>query len=148
MTGAKRSTPLPLEQTLELSAATSELRRVSAWLYDQLGDGIPKEALLALDLGLQECLANTIIHGSPTAAIRVSLRRFEDRVEIEVEDDGMPFDPLGAVLPPLPTQLEDMELGGNGIRLMRRFLDEMSYRYSSGRNHLVMVRRTGARTEE
>jgi serine/threonine-protein kinase RsbW len=117
-------------------------------LYDQLGDGIPKEALLALDLGLQECLANTIIHGSPAAAIRVSLRRFEDRVEIEVEDDGIPFDPLGAVLPPLPTQLEDMALGGNGIRLMRRFLDEMSYRYSSGRNHLVMVRRTGPRTEE
>jgi serine/threonine-protein kinase RsbW len=71
----------------------------------------------------------------------VTLRRWDDRIEIEVEDDGIPFDPLAFQPPPLPDRLLDAALGGNGIRLMRRFLDEISYRRSFDRNHLVMTRR-------
>ncbi len=147
MTESRHSDAPPSEDRLEIGTATSELRRVSAWLHDLLGYALPADALFALDLGIQESVANAMCYAFPddrAHAMVVTLRRWEDRVEIEFEDDGIPFDPLGFQPPPLPERLEDVTLGGNGIRLMRRFLDEISYRRSSGRNHLVMTRRVSA----
>jgi serine/threonine-protein kinase RsbW len=135
------------EHRLELGASTSELRRLSAWLHERLGEGFPPDALFALDLGLQESVANAMSYAFGDGgehAVSVTLRRLPDRVEIEVEDDGVPFDPLSFVLPALPERLEDLTPGGHGIRLMRRFLDGLTYRRSSNRNHLVMTRRVSA----
>jgi len=144
MNEGPRSDAPPSEHRLEIGTARSELRRVSAWLHDLLGDRLPADALFALDLGIQESVANAMSYAFPddrAHAMVVTLRRRDDRIEIEVEDDGIPFDPLGFQPPPLPERLEDVTLGGNGIRLMRRFLDEISYRRSSDRNHLIMTRR-------
>jgi serine/threonine-protein kinase RsbW len=144
MTESPRPDAPASEHRLEVGTAIPELRRISAWLHGLLGDGLAADALFSLDLGRQEAVANVISHGFPEGAARgivVTLRRWDERIEVEVEDDGIPFDPLGFQPPPLPERLEDATLGGNGIRLMRRFLDEISYRRSSDRNHLVMTRR-------
>jgi anti-sigma regulatory factor (Ser/Thr protein kinase) len=132
------------EQRVEIASDTAELRRLGAWLRQHLGHDLPEESVFALDLGLQEAVANTMSYAFPddgAHAIVVTLRRLEDRIEVEVEDGGIPFNPLATVPPPLPVRLEDVTPGGNGIRLMRRFLDDVTYRRSLGRNHLVLTRR-------
>jgi anti-sigma regulatory factor (Ser/Thr protein kinase) len=144
MTESQRSASTSSERRLEIGNETPELRRLSVWLRGLLGDEFPEDTVLALDLGLQEAVANTTNYAFPDLGahtIVVTLRRLEDRIEIEIEDDGIPFDPLAVPLPPLPERLEDLVPGGNGIRLMRHFLDGISYRRSSGRNHLTLTRR-------
>jgi serine/threonine-protein kinase RsbW len=141
------SSPNSLEHRLEIGTATPELRRLSAWLHDLLQDALPRDALFALDLGLHEAVANAMAYAFPDRGahtIAVTMRLLKDRVEIEVEDDGIPFDPLAVTPSPLPTRLEDVMPGGNGIRLMRRFLDGLSYSRASGHNHLLMTRRVKA----
>jgi anti-sigma regulatory factor (Ser/Thr protein kinase) len=116
-------------------------------LHDLVRDELPLDTVYALDLGLQETVANAMNYAFPDGGahtIMVTVRRLEDRIEVEVDDDGIPFDPLTVSLPPLPERLEDVIPGGNGIRLMRHFLDGLSYRRSSGRNHLTMMRRLKA----
>jgi len=147
MTDSQSFAPSSSEQRLEIGRETPELRRLSVWLHDVLGDEFPQETVLALDLGLQEAVTNATHYAFPDQGahtIVVTLRRLQDRIEIEVEDDGIPFDPLAVSLPPLPERLEDVIPGGNGIRLMRHFLDGVSYRRSSDRNHLTMTRRLKA----
>jgi len=139
MTGTPSAVHAPAHR-LEIGTATVELRRLYAWLHEILGDNVPEDTLFALDLGLHEAVANAMTHGFPHTIV-VTLRHLEDRVEIEIEDDGIPFDPAAVSPPPLPSRLEDVVPGGNGIRLMRRFLDGISYERSPGRNHLVLTRR-------
>jgi serine/threonine-protein kinase RsbW len=147
MTEGRSSGRLLAERRLEIGNALPELRRLGLWLQEALGEDLPRDALLSVDLGLQEAVANVMSYAFPDGGphtIAVTLRRLDDLVEIEVEDDGIPFDPLAAAPPSLPKRLEDVVPGGNGIRLMRRFLDGLSYRRLAGRNRLVLTRRLAA----
>jgi anti-sigma regulatory factor (Ser/Thr protein kinase) len=57
---------------------------------------------------------------------------------IEVEDDGPPFNPLEAPAVDITIPLEQRPVGGLGIHLMRRFMDEIEYQSEGGKNILRM----------
>lgn len=122
-----------------------ELGRASAWL-DRFADtlDLPAEMRFRLDLGLTEALANIVAYAYPAPGeheIRIRLQAEGGAVSLEVEDDGVAFDPLQAARPPLPTRLEEAPIGGLGIHLIRSMLDACHYRREAGRNHLMMVAR-------
>jgi anti-sigma regulatory factor (Ser/Thr protein kinase) len=77
--------------------------------------------------------------GGGTADIELSLE--QDRLSIEFSDNGKPFDPLAQPLPDLDVPAESRLLGKLGLRLLRAFVDEASYRRNGDRNVLQMVRR-------
>jgi len=62
-----------------------------------------------------------------------------------VEDDGKPFDPTQAPVVDTSLPLEKKPIGGLGIHLIRRAMDEMSYRRQANRNVLRMVKRLSRR---
>jgi anti-sigma regulatory factor (Ser/Thr protein kinase) len=102
------------------------------------------KALQAADLALEEHLTNVWKYGFADTAeheIRVRLRREGGLLRIEVEDDGRAYNPLER--PPVDTSvpLEEREVGGLGIHLMRQFMDELDYRREGGRNILSMTKR-------
>ena len=59
-------------------------------------------------------------------------------VVLEIEDDGIAFDPTEGEPPPLAT-LESTRIGGWGMRIVRRFSDEVRYRRIDGRNCLTLI---------
>ena len=98
----------------------------------------------ALNVVLDEAVSNPIHHGYDAGVggeIVVRLRRASDRVEVEVEDDGRPFDPLQAPPPDLTLPLERRPIGGLGIHLIRNLMDEVDYARQGGRNVLKMAKR-------
>ena len=104
---------------------------------------LPASVVNALNVALDEAVSNAINHGYEAGApgeIAVRLRRDADRVEVEVEDDGRPFDPLQAPPPDLSLPLERRPIGGLGIHLIRNLMDEVSYARIGGRNVLKMVK--------
>jgi anti-sigma regulatory factor (Ser/Thr protein kinase) len=128
---------------LSIRNRLDELGRASAWLArfaDSLA--LPAETVFRLDLGLTEALTNVIAYAYPDRAeheIRIRLEAEGAAVLLEVEDDGMPFDPLRAERPPLPGTLEEAPIGGLGIHLIRSMLDECHYRREAGKNRLTML---------
>jgi anti-sigma regulatory factor (Ser/Thr protein kinase) len=130
---------------LRIRNRLDELGRASAWLArftDSLA--LPAETVFRLDLGLTEALTNVIAYAYPDGAeheIRIRLEAEEAAVSLEVEDDGVAFDPLTAERPPLPSRLEEAAIGGLGIHLIRSMLDDCHYRREAGRNRLTMVAR-------
>ena len=55
-------------------------------------------------------------------------------VTLRTEDDGVPFDPTAAEEPDLDASLEDREIGGLGIVLIRNMTDTQTYRRIGSRN--------------
>ena len=51
---------------------------------------------------------------------------------MEVEDDGRPFNPLEAAPPDVNSPVEDRPIGGLGIYLVRRVMDDLEYRRQRG----------------
>jgi anti-sigma regulatory factor (Ser/Thr protein kinase) len=90
---------------------------------------------------------NVIQHGrpeSPQGAIRLSLRLEGGEIVATVADRGAPFNPLLAPEPDLSAGLEQRNLGGLGIHLVRRLVSGMEYERREGHNRLTLRKRHGA----
>jgi anti-sigma regulatory factor (Ser/Thr protein kinase) len=105
--------------------------------------GLSANVVNAINVVLDEAVSNAINHGYDAGVrgeIAVRLRRGADRVEIEVEDDGRPFDPLQVPPPDLTLPLERRPIGGLGVHLIKNLMDEVSYVHQHGRNVLKMAK--------
>ena len=131
------------EDRLTLRSQLSELSQLPAWIERlALEHAIPHDTQFAMNLCLEEVLSNIIRHGyagSPDHSIAIRFTKSaEDRFVLAVEDDAPHFNPLDA--PELPTVgTHDQEgIGGQGIRLLRRFAETLEYRATPSGNRLIM----------
>jgi serine phosphatase RsbU (regulator of sigma subunit)/anti-sigma regulatory factor (Ser/Thr protein kinase) len=98
-----------------------------------ISEGLVQRTQIALD----EVLANVASHsGATAAAVRVWIDR--GRVIVEVSDDGAPHNPLTAPAPDIDVPLEDRQIGGLGVHLVRSLALEATYDYRGHRNVLTM----------
>lgn len=108
-----------------MSSEPLQLARLREWLREELaGLGVGREPRAALVLAVGELCANSIEHaydGRGGQPIHVSIRGFEDRLVLEVEDFGRAFDAARYVEPDLDT-LPDH---GLGIHLVHRIADSV-----------------------
>lgn len=117
---------------------------MSAWIH-RTGAvmGLPDAILSDLDVCAAEAVHNIISYAYDDAAshrIVVRLTHAQSHVDLELEDDGHPFNPLE--FPPAPpvSSLDQAPLGGRGIHLIRGLMTECKYRRSEGKNILTMAR--------
>jgi serine/threonine-protein kinase RsbW len=120
-----------------------EIRRMSLWLdaaSRQLG--LPAELLFKFDLCANEAVANIISYAfldDDLHEIFLRLSLIGSLASLEIEDDGIPFNPLDAPEHVQPASLEEAQLGGLGIKLIRRHMDQCNYVRRNGRNVLKMT---------
>ncbi len=96
------------------------------------------------DLALEEHVTNICIHGSEAGKpvnIRVKLAVERECFSVEVEDDGPAFNPLTRPEVDISLPLEQRPLGGLGIHLIKKFMDELDYRREGGWNIFTMRKR-------
>jgi serine/threonine-protein kinase RsbW len=126
---------------LELRGDLSELRRLAEWIKALAPQVISADALFAVQLCLEEAVANIIVHGGTRKdrlAIAIELERKGATLVARIEDTGCEFDPTQ--FPPLSIakSLEDAKVGDYGIHLMRCFASGMHYERREGRNRLTL----------
>ena len=120
-----------------------ELRRMSLWLdaaSRQLG--LPAGWLFKFDLCAGEAVTNIISYAYPDDSLHEIFLRMSfngSSASLEIEDDGIPFNPIDAPEHVQPASLEEAKLGGLGIKLMRRNMDQYNYVRRNGRNVLKMT---------
>jgi len=99
-------------------------------------DGERGEITLAVD----EALANVIKHayrGDPNGTVLLSCEAEEGRLEIELRDRGLAFDP-GRLVEKAP---DELRVGGRGLFLMRATMDEVHFE-RNGDTNLVRLRKS------
>ena len=102
------------------------------------------ELLFRVKLVLEELGLNVVNYGSPdeTPDIEITVVSEPDVLEINISDNGLPFDPLNDAPPPdLTSSIENRPIGGLGIHLVLTMMDEIRYRRENGRNHLALTKR-------
>jgi serine/threonine-protein kinase RsbW len=109
--------------------------------------GISRALTWPMAVSLDEVLANVVRHGlagrGQSARVELELQLEPGdppRCEVRVEDDGPEFDPLAVAAPDTSLGVDERPIGGLGIELVRRLLDEVHYERKDGRNRLRLVR--------
>ena len=72
----------------------------------------------------------------------VRLERFRDPtgVAITFTDSGTPFDPLKQKDPDVSLTAEERRIGGLGIYMVKKTMDDVKYEYRDGQNHLTIIK--------
>ncbi len=123
----------------------SELERVSRDIEDLGRAGrAAAEDISAVLLAVDEVLTNVISYAFPSGEehwVHVRAGVEQGILTVEIEDDGKQFDPVAVAEPQLEGALEERTVGGLGIHIARRLVDEMTYRRHAGHNILTLTKR-------
>ena len=128
---------------MRTTAAVKELPALVEFLQRVWRDwALPAAAAFPFELALDEVFMNVVMHGTtPDGSPRevsVLLRHAGSAVTMVMEDDGPAFDPLTLDAPDIDAPIEERELGGLGVFLVRELMDEVSYAYTGTHNQLTM----------
>lgn len=128
---------------LEIEASVEKLQTVIDFVNSQLGAiDCPPKAQMQMELAVEEIFVN-IAHyayapekGNATVRVEVS----EDPVTVTITfiDRGIPYDPLKREDPDVTLSSEEREIGGLGIFMTKKIMDDVSYEYKDGQNILTL----------
>ncbi len=110
------------------------------------GARLGSEPRHAMEVALDELLNNIISYGYHDRAehrIQVELLADSERLTIVISDDAVAFNPFEKAPPDMSQSLEEREPGGFGIHIVRKLMDECSYRRSGGRNIVTLCKNLG-----
>jgi anti-sigma regulatory factor (Ser/Thr protein kinase) len=126
----------------ELEALHAHLQRCGSRLR------LPPKTLFEINLVLDELFTNIVSYGYPDDnedMVRISLSRRGGLLTLQIEDNGVPFNPLDFEAPELPCSLEECRIGGLGIHIIRKLTDEIHYQRKDAKN-IVTIKKTVAET--
>jgi anti-sigma regulatory factor (Ser/Thr protein kinase) len=108
--------------------------------------GLDMRTAQAAEMALDELLTNIISYGyldSGQHKIAVEMCVEENALQIVVSDDGIPFNPFEQEEPDLDSSIDERDLGGIGIHLVKKFMDEYSYQRLEERNVVTLLKYLG-----
>ena len=124
-----------------LRADFAEIPGLAHWVAEQAPCfAMDERQLYAIQLCLEEVVANLVMHAKPAAGTEVLITVLIEAapLRVTVEDDALPFD-LSALAPATaPASLEEAMPGGLGLRLVQGFSAWREYDRMEGQNRLVM----------
>lgn len=115
-------------------------KKLDLFLTEQnISPTIINRVLLCVD----ELVTNIIAHAyndKQEHAVLLECRLYNDRLELELRDDGTPFDPTQKKMPSLDDPIEDRNIGGLGIHLVTTLMDKVEYHREGDFNVLVSTK--------
>ena len=130
---------------LTLAATVENLARVLEFVDEELeACGCPPRAGMQIDVAVEELFVNIARYayqpGTGEATIRFERREDPSRAEVEITflDRGVPYDPLAKADPDVSLPAEEREIGGLGIYMVKKSMDDVAYAYRDGQNVLTI----------
>jgi serine/threonine-protein kinase RsbW len=128
---------------LDVGSRFENIELVQVVLRDSLERlGVDEDTRHWVDVAVREAVANAIKHGNaqdPGKQVHVDLFREGDDVVIQVEDEGVGFDPALLQNPLAPENL--LKPNGRGIFYMKSFMDDIHYGPRPGGGTIVTLRK-------
>lgn len=106
---------------------------------NDVSESIINRFLLCID----ELVTNIIAHAytdKEEHAVLLECRIYDNRIELELRDDGSPFDPTSTQTPDVDMPIEDRRIGGLGIHLVSTLMDSVEYHREGDFNVLVSTK--------
>jgi serine/threonine-protein kinase RsbW len=132
----------PLE--LSVKSSTDNLSVIRDFIKNTaLSLGYSNAAIGNIILAVDEACTNIIKHAykySPTGDIQIELNRIANKFIITILDSGIEFDPNLIPEPDIKEYYKQRRIGGLGMYLMKKMMDEVVYTKNKNKNQVKMVK--------
>jgi serine/threonine-protein kinase RsbW len=133
-----------MEQTFQYPSNIQEIPHIRKDLEFLKHEwAVPKSETRQIRVIIEELFSNIIRYAykdSHEHMIEVRLTNSDSQIEIEILDDGTPFNPLEYQLTPVADPANS-DAGGMGLTLIRAFASTISYHRSAQKNHMIITKK-------
>ena len=131
---------------LNIAATIENIETVTAFVNEQLeAYDCPMKAQMQIDIAIDELFGNIAHYAyNPevgNATVRVEVVEDPLAVIITFIDNGIPYDPLAKEDPNIKLSAEERQIGGLGIYMVKKTMDEITYEYKDGQNILAIKKK-------
>ena len=128
---------------LTVDAAIENIPAVTSFVEEQLEQvGCPMKAMMQINIAIDELFGNIAQYAytpkTGKATVRVEVTENPMAVVITFIDDGVPYDPLAKADPNVSLPADERQIGGLGIFMVKKSMDEINYEYKNGQNILTI----------
>ena len=126
---------------LTIAATVENIGTVTDFVNEQLEAlDCPMKAQMQIDIAIDELFGNIAHYAyNPevgSATVRVEVTKDPLAVIITFIDKGVPYDPLAKADPDTTLSAEERDIGGLGIYMVKKSMDDITYEYKDGQNIL------------
>ena len=134
-----------LQRSISLTNNVEEVPLLAEFI-----DGVCEEAgidmgtAMSLNLAMEEAVVNVMSYAYPTntvGEIVIAANYCNQQLRFIVIDSGKPFDPTSMDEIDTTLPVEDRDIGGLGIHLVRQIMDSINYERINGKNVLTLTKK-------
>ncbi|MBR6337270.1 MAG: ATP-binding protein [Ruminococcus sp.] len=131
---------------LTVLAKTDKLDEIMEFVNSELeAANCSMKVQMQVELAVEEIFVNIANYAytpkEGTATISVDLTGDGALLRIVFKDSGTPYDPLAKEDPDVTLSAQDRAIGGLGIFMTKKSMDNVSYEYKDGQNILTLEKR-------
>lgn len=128
---------------LDIEATVENLETVIDYVNDRLdAASCPPKACMHIDLAVEEIFINiaNYAYAPETGKVSVRVEVSDDPVTVILTfiDHGVPYDPLAKEDPDVTLSAEERQVGGLGVFITKKLMDDVEYKYLDGQNILTL----------
>ena len=128
---------------MTVDATVDNLSKVLAFIDEQLeANNCPMRVMQEIDVAAEEIFVNVASYaytsGIGSVAIEVNFEEHPKAVAIRFIDSGIPYNPLEKEDPDVTLPAEKRGIGGLGVFMVKKSMDEVTYEYKDGKNLLTI----------
>ena len=136
---------------ITVAAEIANLERVTAFVEEALEElDCPMKPLMQFNVAVDELFSNIALYAYPSGTGEVTVRVSGEEacgetagrvLAVTFIDQGTPYNPLEKQDPDVTLSAEDRPIGGLGIFMVKKSMDEVRYEYRDGSNVLCIRKR-------
>lgn len=140
MNGEKETREITVEATIE------NLEKVMAFVDEELEKrNCPIKIQMQINVAVDEIFSNIVRYAyapqTGPAVVLVEVKEKPLEVVITFIDEGIPYDSLKREDPDVTLSADEREIGGLGVFLVKKVMDDVAYEYRDGQN-ILRIRKT------
>ena len=129
---------------LTIEAKTEKLSEVLGFIdvrLEQVDCGMKQQ--MQIDIAVEEIFVNiaSYAYEGKTGSAEIEMWISDGIVSVRFTDSGIPYNPLEKPDPDTTLAADERQIGGLGIFMVKKSMDEMYYEYSGGKNVLTIKKR-------
>ena len=125
----------------EFKAKKEELESVISFIHENLSEFNNMKTLNKIDLVVEEIFINIVNYAYQNQAdgnVLISIEKVNNKAIITFEDSGIEFNPLSKDDPDITLSSDERQIGGLGIYLVKKLMDNIKYEYRDNKNILIV----------
>lgn len=128
-----------------VEATKTNLGKIFDFINKQLSSySFSENTRSKINIGVEEIFINiaNYAYGNEKGEVEIDCEIVGPPLKVEISflDSGKKFDPLSYEEPDTTTSIENRKIGGLGILLTKKLMDDVEYQYIDGKNMIKIVK--------